>query len=97
MLFEGLFKESDRLQIHQLDLESKKVVSHRDVEALFELKFIVDDALGTQSPWLYTQTHEYRIRIGKVYYFVDKDEYFAPREPVCVIHSRGYWLRGIDL
>ena len=47
MLLEGLFKESDRLQIYQLDLESKKVVSHRDVEALFELKFIVDDALGT--------------------------------------------------
>ena len=87
MLLESLFKESDRLKIDQFDLQSKKVICYRDVKALFELKLVIDDAFSTQRPWLYTQTHEYRIRIREVYHFVDKDEYFAPREPICVVHS----------
>ena len=87
MLFESLFEESDRLKIDQFNLQSKKVVCDRDVKALFELKLVIDDAFGAQRPWLHTQAHEYRIRVREVYHLVDKDEYFTPREPICVVHS----------
>ena len=97
MLFESLLKEANGLQIHQFDLQGEKVICHRDVKTLFGLKLIINYAFSTQSPWLYTHTHEYRICIGKVYYFVDKDEYFSPREPICVIHGRSDRLRWIDL
>ena len=59
MLLEGLLEETNGLQVHKFDFQSEEVICHRDVKALFELKLIINDAFGTQGPWLYTHSHKY--------------------------------------